>query len=212
MLFKKAPEKFWDLFSAMYAATPITDRAAYETKIEKIKTYLSSENIALDIGCGTGTQCGDLAGKLKHVTGIDISGKLLKIAEQRTAERRLDNVEFIQTSLFDERFLPESFDVIMAFYVVHFFEDIDAAFSRIHSLLKPGGLFISETACLGEKNKTMVNLLRFAARLGFMPLINPLTTAQLERALDQAGFSLLEKNIFSESNSEYTLLARKAIN
>ena len=75
MIFKKSPEKFWDLISARYAASPISDITAYETKIETIKSYLSPEDVVLDIGCGTGTQCGDLAGNVKQVTGIDISGK-----------------------------------------------------------------------------------------------------------------------------------------
>ena len=77
MIFKKSPERFWDLISTRYAASPISDRTAYETKIEKIKAYLSPEDVVLDIGCGTGTQCGDLAGHVKQVTGIDISSKNL---------------------------------------------------------------------------------------------------------------------------------------
>ena len=209
MLFKKSPEKFWDLISAKYAASPISDKAAYETKIEKIKSYLTPEDVVLDIGCGTGTQCGDVADNVKQVTGIDISRKLLAIAEQRRAERKLDNVDFLQTSLFDERFQPGSFDLVMAFYVLHFFEDIDAVFQRIHDLLKPDGLFISETACLGAKSKMAGKLLRFAGHLGFLPKINLLTTRQLEQAMEQAGFSLVDKVQFSESNAEYTLFARK---
>ena len=209
MIFRKSPEKFWDLISAKYAASPISDIAAYETKIEKIKAYLSPEDVVLDIGCGTGTQCGDLAGHVKQVTGIDISGKLLAIAEQRKAERKLDNIEFIKTSLYDERLQADSFDVVMAFYVLHFFEDLDAVFQRIHNLLKPDGLFISETACLGEKNQMAGKLVRFAGHLGFLPNINLLTTGQLEQAMEQAGFSLVDKVQFSESNAEYTLFARK---
>ena len=209
MLFKKSPEKFWDLISAKYAASPISDMTAYETKIEKIKVYLSPGDVVLDIGCGTGTQCGDLAGNVKQVTGIDISGKLLAIAEHRSAERKLDNIAFLQTSLFDERFQPGSFDVVMAFYVLHFFEDIDAVFQRIHDLLKPDGLFISETACLGAKSKMAGKLVRFAGHLGLLPTINLLTTRQLEQAMEEAGFILVDKVQFSESNAEHTLFARK---
>lgn len=209
MLFKKSPEKFWDLIGSMYAASPIKDMAAYETKIEKIKSYLSPEDVLLDIGCGTGTQCDDLAGNVKQVTGIDISGKLLAIAEQRKAERKLDNVEFIKTSLFDERLQAGHFNVVMAFYVLHFFEDIDAVFRRIHDLVKPGGLFISETACLGDKNKTGGRLIRFAGYLGFLPRMNLLTTRQIEQALEKAGFSVVDKIRFSDSNDEYTLIAKK---
>lgn len=209
MIFKKSPEKFWDMISSKYAASPIKDRLAYEEKIQKIKTYLKPDNVVLDIGCATGTQCGDIADNVKHVIGIDISGKLISIAEQRKADGKIENVEFLKTSLFDERFLQGSFDVVMAFYVLHFFEDIDAVFKRIHELLVPGGFFISETACLGDGNFIVGKLLRLVGIFGFMPKINLLTTRQLEQALEKAGFSIVEKKKFSGSNSEYTLIAKK---
>lgn len=208
-MFRKSPEIFWNLIASKYAASPITDIEAYEKKIEKLKSYLSAENHVLDIGCGTGTQCGDLSNYVKQVTGIDISSKLLVIAEQRKAERKIENVEFIQTTVFDERFMPGSFDVVMAFYVLHFFEDIDEVIRRIYSLLKPDGLFILETACMGEKGKIIGELVRLAGKLGFLPLINLLTTRQIEQSLEQAGFSIVDKTRYSESNDEYTLIAKK---
>ena len=209
MIFKKSPEKFWDMISSKYAASPIQDKLAYEAKIHKIKIYLKPDNVVLDIGCATGTQCGDIADNVKHVTGIDISGKLISIAEQRKAHRKIENIEFLKTSLFDERFQKGSFDVVMAFYVLHFFEDIDAVFKRIHELLVPGGFFISETACLGDGNFIVGKLLRLVGIFGFMPKINLLTTRQLEQALEKAGFSIVEKKKFSGSNSEYTFIAKK---
>jgi len=210
MFFKNSPEKFWNLISSKYAASPISDRLAYETKITKLKTYLTPEMSVLDIGCATGTQCGDIANNVKQVTGIDISSKLLAIAEQRMAERNLDNADFLQTSVFDKTFQPGSFDMVMAFFVLHFFEDIDVVFERVHELLKPGGIFISETACLGNKNKLMGSLLRFAGHLGFLPKINLLTSQQLEQSLINTGFSILEKTKFSKRpDTEFTLFAKK---
>ena len=210
MLFRKSPEKFWDLFASKYAASPIADQSAYKTKIRKIKSLLSADDIVLDIGCATGTQCDDISGNVKRVTGIDISEKLLAIAEQRKTERKIENVEFLKTTVFDQRFRLGSFDVVMAFYVLHFFEDIDAVFTRIYELLNPGGLFIFETACMGEKNSIVGGLIKFAGFVGFLPKINLLTYRQLEDALVEAGFTLVEKTKFSESNEEYTLIARKA--
>jgi ubiquinone/menaquinone biosynthesis C-methylase UbiE len=211
MLFRTSPEKFWNLIASKYAASPIADVAAYQKKIEKLKSYLSSENYVLDIGCGTGTQCDDLANNVKHVTGIDISSKLLAIAEMRKVEREIKNVEFIQTTVFDERFNSGSFNVVMAFYVLHFCEDIDGVFKRIYDLLKPGGLFILETVCLGEKNIITGKLIRSAGKLGFLPLINLLSNEKIEQALEQTGFSVVEKTKFNESNDEYTLIAKKAV-
>lgn len=210
MLFSNSPEKFWNLISSKYAASPISDRSAYETKITKLKTYLTPEMSMLDIGCATGTQCGDIANNVKQVVGIDISSKLLAIAEQRMAERNLDNVEFIQISAFDEKFQPGSFDAVMAFHVLHFFEDTDVVVKRVHELLQPGGIFISETACLGDKNKFMGSLLRFAGHLGLLPKINLLTNQQLEESLKKTGFSIIEKTKFSKrSDAEFTLIAKK---
>ena len=209
MLFRESPEKFWNLIASKYAASPISDIAAYEKKIEKLKSCVSPENHVLDIGCGTGTQCGDLANNVKQVTGIDISSKLLALAEQRKAERKFENVKFIQTTVFDKCFEPDSFDVVMAFYVLHFIEDIDEVVRRIYVLLKPDGLFILETACLGEKNKIMGKFLRLAGKSGLLPLINLLTTQQIEQTLEQAGFSIVDKVKFSESIDEYTLIAKK---
>lgn len=211
MLFKKSPEKFWNLIASRYAATPLQNRSAYDRKIEKIKTFLTPDQFVLDIGCATGTQCGDIAGSVKQVTGIDISHKLLTIAEQRMAERKLGNVEFLQTSVFDERFQSGSFDVVMAFYVLHFFEDIDTILKRIYDLLKPGGLFISETTCLGEMNKVLAGILRFVGRLGFLPFINPLTSGQLEQTLERSGFVIVDKTRFIDRvGTGFTLIAKKS--
>ena len=98
---------------------------------------------------------------------------------------------------------------MLSFYVLHFFEDIDVVFKRIHDLLVSNGLFISETACLGANNIIMGKLLRMAGSIGLLPKINLLTTKQLEQALEKAGFRIVEKVGFSKSNSEYTLFAKK---
>lgn len=210
MLFKKSPEKFWNLIASKYATSPIADRPAYEAKMARIREHLDAGMSVLDIGCGTGSQSGDIAASVDRVTGIDISSKLLAIAEQRMAERQLDNVEFVRTSVFDERFRPGTFDAVLAFFVLHFFEDIDGVFRRIHELLGPGGLFVSETACLGDRDRVIGRLLRAGGQLGLLPLINPLTTRQLEASLQRAGFELFDKTRYSQRpDAEFTLMARK---
>ena len=209
MLFRSSPEKFWNLIAKKYAASSIADIEAYQRKIEKLKSYMSSEDYVLDIGCGTGTQCDDLANNVKHVTGIDISSKLLAIAESRKVEREIENVEFVRTTVFDDRFESDSFNIVMAFYVLHFYEDIDGVAKRIYDILKHNGLFVLETACLGDKNLIIGKLVRLAGKLGLLPLINPLTTQQIEKSVEQAGFSVVERIKFSESNDEYTLIAKK---
>jgi ubiquinone/menaquinone biosynthesis C-methylase UbiE len=209
MLFRTSPDKFWNLIAKKYAASPIPDIPAYQKKIDKITSYFSSKDNVLDIGCGTGTQCVDIASNVNHVTGIDISSKLLAIAEKRKVEREITNVEFIETTVFDNRFEHGSFDKVMAFYVLHFCENLEEVIGRVHNILKPGGLLILETVCFADKNIVTGKIIRICGKLGFFPLINLLSTHQIEQALEQAGFEIVEKTKFSTSTDEYTYFAKK---
>lgn len=210
MLFKNAPHKFWNLIASRYAATSINDPVAYEKKLGQIKRYLSADSRVLDIGCATGTQCLDLAKHARQLTGIDISSKLLAIAEQRKAARAVNNVNFILTEIDAEALHEQEFDLIMCFYVLHFVEDIDAMFSRIHSLLKPGGIFVFQAPCMGEKSKIAGSIMRGLGHLGVMPLINLLSNETLQSALTRTGFELLEKIQFGAADTEPCYFAKKS--
>jgi len=211
VLFNTSPEKFWNLIAKKYAADPIADRQAYEIKIDKLKTWMKSEMTVLDIGCATGTQCGDIADSVHKVTGIDISSKLLAIAQQRIDERDIRNVEFIETSAFDEQFEPGSFDVVMTFHVLHFFENLDVIVKRIHDLLKPGGVFISETGCLADRSKFLVNTLKIMGAAGLLPRITMLKDQQLQESLQQNGFTIVDRTKYSQQpDNEFTYVAIKS--
>lgn len=211
MLFNSSPEKFWNLIAKKYAADPIADRSAYETKIEQLKTYLGPQMNVLDIGCATGTQCADLSGSVKQMTGIDISSKLLAIAEQRLAEKDIRNVQFIETHAFDERFQAHQFDAVMAFHVMHFYVDINDIIVRIHELLKPGGIFISETGCLADRGKVLGPVLKTMGTVGLLPRMSIHSDQQLETAIKNAGFEILEKTKFSQQpDAEFTYVAKKS--
>ena len=188
MLFKSSPEKFWNLIAKKYAADPIADRQAYETKIDKLKTWMKPEMTVLDIGCATGTQCGDIADSVQKVTGIDI-----------------------ETSAFDDQFEPESFDVVMTFHVLHFFENLDVIVKRIHELLKPGGVFISETGCLADRSKFLVNTLKSMGAIGLLPRITILKDQQLQESLQQNGFTIVDRTKYSQQpDNEFTYVAIKS--
>ena len=210
MLFNTSPEKFWNLIAKKYAADPIADLPAYETKIKTLKTYLEPEMNLLDIGCATGTQCADLSGSVKQVTGIDISSKLLAIATERLAEKDIHNVDFIETNAFDERFQAHQFDAVMAFHVMHFYIDINTIINRIYELLRPGGIFISETGCLADRGKFLGSALKTAGAVGFLPRMSIHSDQQLEAAIKNAGFEILDKTKYSKDpDAEFTYVAKK---
>ncbi|MFT4970673.1 MAG: 2-polyprenyl-3-methyl-5-hydroxy-6-metoxy-1,4-benzoquinol methylase [Chitinophagales bacterium] len=113
-----------------------------------------------------------LAKSLKAMEAIDISSGMIKVAKERAEAESINNISYSETSIFDERFKEESFDVILAFNVLHCIEDIPSLIKRIRSLLKPKGVFISSTACLKEKKSLLRYGLFWLIKVGVVPKMN----------------------------------------
>jgi 2-polyprenyl-3-methyl-5-hydroxy-6-metoxy-1,4-benzoquinol methylase len=102
---------------------------------------------ALEIGCGSGPVSCFLAGRGLVVRGIDVSPTALEMARQRAADRGL-NVRFDAADICNLPAQRESYDLIVDGHCLHYFvldEHRCNAYTAIHRLLKPGGLFLMET-------------------------------------------------------------------
>ncbi|KAB8141273.1 class I SAM-dependent methyltransferase [Chloroflexia bacterium SDU3-3] len=93
----------------------------------------------LDIGCGSGIYTKILASHDAHVTALDISHSMIEIAKDYC--QGLD-ISLIHTSF--EEYIAEqmSFDIIIASFMLGYFQDLAGSFRKIRSLLKPGGFSI----------------------------------------------------------------------
>ena len=101
---------------------------------------IASGERVLDVGCGTGDTTVDLArrvGLRGAVTAIDLSAPMLASARQRAAG--IGNVTFQPADAQTTRFEAGYFDVCFSRFGVMFFVDPVAAFSNLHSALRPGG-------------------------------------------------------------------------
>ena len=70
---------------------------------------------------------------------------MIEIAREKAAVAKVENVIFEQTDIFDSEFAKESYDVILAFNMLHTVASPQDVVLRINELLKPEGLFISVT-------------------------------------------------------------------
>lgn len=141
---------FWDRIAKRYARTPIADEAAYQKKLEITRTDFRPDSRVLEFGCGTGSTAILHSPFVGEIEAIDFSPKMIAIAEQRKAEAGVENVRFRVATL-DDLAAPEaSYDVVMGMSILHLLPERDAAIAEAFRLLKPGGVCISSTACLGD--------------------------------------------------------------
>ena len=114
---------FWDEIADKYAKQPIKDRASYEKTIERVRERLEGTERVLEIGCGTGSTALLLAPNCKELIASDISSRMVEIARDKAAAEGVDNVRFDHANVFDEALEEGSFDVVMAFNLLHLVDD-----------------------------------------------------------------------------------------
>lgn len=193
------PREFWNMRSRTYDQQSGEEYArAYEKTVSNTLKYLSGEARVLEFACGTGITTVAIAPHVSFVRAIDISDEMVGKAREKIQALGLSNVELSQTDLFDPCLEEGSFDAVTAFNVLLYVEDRAEVLERIRSLLKPGGMFLSATDCLGE-GITRVGIRKFwKSHTGSMPYVAFDSRKKLEGEIARAGFTVLEReNLFS---------------
>jgi ubiquinone/menaquinone biosynthesis C-methylase UbiE len=185
--------RFWDRTARKYAADVIADPAGYERTLECTQHYLRAADAVLEVGCGTGTTALRLAPCVASLVATDVSGEMIAIAREKAAAQGCVNAVF-ETARADAPDRPDgSFDVVLAFNVLHLVAARDAVLRNIHRLLKPGGLFISKTPCLTQMGLPVRLLVPVMQAIGKAPHVAFFTDAELEREITAAGFKIVER-------------------
>ena len=143
----------------------------------------------LEFGCGTGSTAIAHAAYVNHIQAIDLSANMLEIARSKAADAGVSNVTFQQASIDAFEAPDESFDAILGLSILHLLTDRNAAIAKVYRMLKPGGIFVSSTVCLGDSMKWLKPIAPTIGRL-FGLVIGVLTSADLLRSLTEAGFTI----------------------
>ncbi|WP_332859509.1 class I SAM-dependent methyltransferase [Janthinobacterium svalbardensis] len=100
---------------------------------------------ALDIGCGPGIYTKMLLSHDVNVTAIDSSSLMLDATKEyceSSGYKAGGNLEFIQ-GRYEETNFNGSYDLILATFMISYFEDLTLAFIKMRSQLKKGGYIIT---------------------------------------------------------------------
>ena len=198
-------KKFWNKQAKSFNSN---DNQEIEQLILKSKKYLNANDVVLDFACGTGDSTLGIAKIVKEVHGFDFSEEMIRLGSLKVDS--LTNIHFLATTIEDKRFEKESFDVIIAFNILHLLEDLDEVMLRIYSLLKPNGLLISNTACLGETKNLMSLTVNVISKFGMFPTVKPFKGVELEEKICSMGFTKIESVISSDKVPNMYFVAKKA--
>lgn len=179
--------KFWDRLARRYAKSPVSDEATYQAKLEKTRAYFTPDSSVLEFGCGTGSTAVAHAPYVRKYLATDISGKMLEIA--RAKAEGIQNLRFEQCGLEGVKPPGSGYDAVLGHSILHLVEDRDAAVTMVFSLLKPGGVFVSSTICLG-RGGLLKPFLVAGHFIGLLPLIRFFSTKALIRSMEAAGFEI----------------------
>jgi 2-polyprenyl-3-methyl-5-hydroxy-6-metoxy-1,4-benzoquinol methylase len=201
--------KFWDAAAETYARSPIADEASYRTKLSVTQQHLRPDMDVLELGCGTGSTALIHAAFVRHIHAIDISEKMLAIARRKAAAAAVTNIRFEQAAIdaFDGG--EARYDAVLALSVLHLLADKEAVIGKARRWLRPGGLFVSSTPCLGDGMWYLKPVLPVMRLIGRAPeVVTFFTARELERSFTEAGF-VIEHTWQPGRNKAVFMIARK---
>lgn len=206
----RTADMFWDRVAPRYARSPIKNVPAYNRTMERTRAFLSKNDHVLELGCGTGSTALLLAAGVGRITASDISSKMVAIGRSKARDQRVDNVEFIQATVFDDALENGSFDAVLGFNYLHLLDKPVAAIGRARDLLKPGGLFISKTPCLAGRHKMLRVLIPAMRMVGYAPpYVGFLDAGALEAWVAGQNLQILETGDYPQDPPSRFIVARK---
>jgi ubiquinone/menaquinone biosynthesis C-methylase UbiE len=127
---------------------------------------------------------------VRRIHAIDISPKMIEIARAKAERQSIENITFAVSTIERIEVADASFDVVLGLSILHLLEDKEAAIAKVHRMLRPGGVFVSSTACIGDTMQLIKLLLPVGRWLGLMPVVKVFTTEELVASLTGAGFAI----------------------
>lgn len=151
-------------------------RRQAEIVLEWLNASGRCDNRILEVGCGAGWLCPQLAG-FGEVVGTDLSDDVLQRAQERWP-----HVLFVAGDFMSLSFEANSFDVVVTLEVLSHVSDQDGFMRRIAELLKPDGLMM-----LATQNKPV---------LRDHCIVAPLGPGQLRHWVDRSELAALAEPYF----------------
>ena len=200
--------RFWNRIAEKYARSPVSDEAAYQTKLEMTRKHLKPDMDLLEIGCGTGSTAIVHAPHVRSIRAVDISPAMLEIARGKAAEAGIANVAFEVGAVGTLEIAEAGYDMVLALSLLHLVPEWKKVIAVAHRWLKPGGLLVTSTGCMSDMMPAFRYVLPLLRLLGKAPHIEFFSLAELKQAHRDAGFEIVEEFLPGKRKAAF-LIARR---
>ena len=201
-------QKFWNMMAKRYAASPVGDETAYQEKLAKTREYFTPDSQVLELACGTGSTAIAHAPYVGQLRAVDFSENMIAIAQGKAADAGVSNASFEVSSIDDFDAPDASYDVVMMHSILHLLPNRDAVIAKVYALLKPGGVFVSGSVCMGDMNGLLKVLVPVANFLRLLPQLQVLSAEEIEASLTGAGFSPEHVRKMNGGNSLFAIVQK----
>ena len=189
-------ETYSELFSdiARYINIKLKWRGIHTLTYNTIKDDLDNTKSVLDIGCGYGRLSFLIAQRAKKVVGIDMTARAIDVCNAYKKAMPFENVEFLTCDVESYQTKGELFDYIILGGVLEHLINPTSIMKTISSILKPGGILISNSPTefnfRGNISTTLNKLFNFPTSLSDVRVI---THSFMEKLGQKHNFTLFKK-------------------
>ena len=206
--------EFWDRVAEKYARDKIADLPAYEFTLERTRSYLRATDRVVELGAGTSSTGLLLAPSVATYLATDVSAEMVRIGREKLAEAPIAGMAIEQGSFDLPKLAGADYDAVLAFNLFHLVPDIRVALEQAAGMLRPGGLLISKTVCLGSRAWPVRGF--FRAMIALMSVFGKApkdvhfpTVAQMDAMVTEAGFEIVETGNYPAKTPSRYIVARK---
>lgn len=132
-------EEFFEEYAKMSRSREGLSAAGEWHQLKSLFPSLQGKAV-LDLGCGYGWHCCFAAKQgAIQVLGIDLSRRMIAEAKKRNAEKQ---IEYRVCGIEEYEYPENMWDCVVSNLALHYIENVEKVFEKIHRTLRPDGVFI----------------------------------------------------------------------
>lgn len=132
-------EEFFEEYAKMSRSREGLSAAGEWHQLKSLFPSLQGKAV-LDLGCGYGWHCSFAAKQgAIQVLGIDLSRRMIAEAKKRNAEKQ---IEYRVCGIEEYEYPENMWDCVVSNLALHYIENVEKVFEKIHRTLRPDGVFI----------------------------------------------------------------------